>query len=159
MNILIGLLIIIVIGLLIWVAMRRSKRKRALTMLQATSQRNVSSAMVSVAAMLMAKKVIQPGQPEATPKLVADIWGRGVLAFEFSFGKTVLQKDQLKDLRHQINELVEKYAQEHDIHSDYEFPVFCVTDIWLYQENLHVDVANVINDPTREYIEDLHRVE
>ena len=92
MNILIGLLIIIVIGLLIWVAMRRSKRKRALTMLQATSQRNVSSAMVSVAAMLMAKKMIQPGQPEATPKLVADIWGRGYWLLNFHLAKRYYKK-------------------------------------------------------------------
>ncbi|AMV59820.1 hypothetical protein ADU72_0288 [Pediococcus damnosus] len=159
MIILVVLLAVVVISLIIWVAVRRSKRKRALVMLQTTSKKNVGLAMTKVAATLVKKNIIQSGQPKAIPKLVADIWGRGVLAFEFSFGKTDLKKSQLEELRHQINQSIEEYAAEHHIHSDYEFPVFYVTDIWLYQENLHVDVANVINDPTREYIEDLHRVE
>ncbi|WP_412990115.1 hypothetical protein ACLJJ6_03870 [Pediococcus siamensis] len=139
--------------------MRRWKRKQALIVVQTASQKAVGQAMVSVATMLVDKKIVAKDEPTAVPKLVSDIWGRGVLAFEFSFGKTALKKSELKPLRVQINQLIEGYAKSQGLSSKYEYPVFYVTDIWLYHEELHVDVANVVNEPTREYIEDLKKVE
>ncbi|GEN96058.1 hypothetical protein [Pediococcus ethanolidurans] len=159
MIILYVLIILIVIVLVGSYAIRRRKRKRALLVVQSASRHDVTLAMAKVSDALKEQKVILTGQTDTTPKLVSDIWGRGVLAFEFSFGKTDLQKNELESLRHWINEVVKKYAKDNNIQSRFEYPVFCVTDIWLYHEELHVDVANVINEPTREYIEDLHKVE
>lgn len=159
MIILYVLIILIVIVLVGSYAIRRRKRKRALLVAQSASRHDVTLAMAKVSDALKKQKVILTGQTDTTPKLVSDIWGRGVLAFEFSFGKTDLQKNELESLRHWINEVVKKYAKDNNIQSRFEYPVFCVTDIWLYHEELHVDVANVINEPTREYIEDLHKVE
>ncbi|MBU7555827.1 hypothetical protein NVV78_03015 [Pediococcus ethanolidurans] len=159
MIILYVLIILIVIVLVGSYAIRRRKRKRALLVVQSASRHDVTLAMAKVSDALKKQKVILTGQTDTTPKLVSDIWGRGVLAFEFSFGKTDLQKNELESLRHWINEVVKKYAKDNNIQSRFEYPVFCVTDIWLYHEELHVDVANVINEPTREYIEDLHKVE
>lgn len=159
MIILYVLIILIVIVLVGSYAIRRRKRKRDLLVVQSASRHDVTLAMAKVSDALKKQKVILTGQTDTTPKLVSDIWGRGVLAFEFSFGKTDLQKNELESLRHWINEVVKKYAKDNNIQSRFEYPVFCVTDIWLYHEELHVDVANVINEPTREYIEDLHKVE
>ncbi len=152
-------ILLLIIALIAGYLVRRWKRKRALLVVQSASKKAVNQAMVSVAEMLVAKKIVESNEPNAVPKLVSDIWGRGVLAFEFSFGHTDLKKDQLESLRIRINELIEAYARKEHIASKYEYPVFYVTDIWLYHDALHVDVANVINEPTREYIEDLRKVE
>ncbi|GAB5054684.1 MULTISPECIES: hypothetical protein [Pediococcus] len=153
------LIVLIVIGLIGSYAIRRRKRKQALLVVQEASRKDVALAMKKVSYALDEQKITLSDKVGTEPELVSDIWGRGVLAFEFSFGKTDLKKSELEPLRHWINEVVEKYAKDNQIPSKYEYPVFCVTDIWLYHEELHVDVANVINEPTREYIEDLHKVE
>ena len=62
------------------------------------------------------------------------------------------------------NSLVEKklteYAKQNQIQSfEKSSTVFKVTDWWTYENVLHIDVAYVLNEATREYIADLRRLD
>lgn len=92
-------------------------------------------------------------------EIVADVWGRGVLAFEFHFipEKYNLTKEELN--RKTLEKQLSDYAKQNNIEAyDESDIVFKVTDWWKYEDVLHIDVAYVLNEATREYIADLQRL-
>lgn len=92
-------------------------------------------------------------------EIVADVWGKGVLAFEFHFepNQYHLTDDQLN--REKLEKQLARYAKQNQVQSyEKSSTVFKVTDWWTYENILHVDVAYVLNEATREYIADLRRL-
>ena len=93
-------------------------------------------------------------------EIVADVWGKGVLAFEFHFdpAKYHLTKDQLN--RNILEQKLTEYAKKNKVQAYKEnSTIFKVTDWWTYENILHIDVAYVLNEATREYIADLRRLD
>lgn len=91
--------------------------------------------------------------------LVADVWGRGILAFEFIM--PVNEQVEQDVVYYEISTILKSYAIGHDIDKlDDNLPAFVVSDIWYDDkgENLHVDVAHVLNDATYSYLADLKKV-
>lgn len=140
--------VIIVVGL--YVAIHRVLINRATIMLRRQAQRTTDEAVNASLQELLGWDQVLSSQ------LVADVWGKGVLAFEYHF-----DKQQGKALnRDRLTTALVSYAKRHDlaaIHSDQ--PVFVVTDWWTYEGILHIDVAYLLNESTVEYISDLKRLD
>ena len=90
-------------------------------------------------------------------QLVADVWGKGVLAFEYHF-----DGDEKRDATltpQSLNEQLAKYANDHQLTAvNTKFSVFKVTDWWQSEGVLHIDVAYILNEATAEYVADLKKL-
>lgn len=86
-------------------------------------------------------------------ELVADVWGKGVLAFEYHFPVTELASLTRERLEQDLND----YASRHQLAN--EVAAFVVTDWWQYEQVQHVDVAYLLNEATKEYVADLKKID
>lgn len=92
-------------------------------------------------------------------EIVADVWGKGVLAFEYHFNPAKLKIANDRITAANLEEALNNYAEKNQVQSiSKDLPTFKVTDWWTYEEVLHIDVAYVLNEATREYIADLHKL-
>lgn len=90
-------------------------------------------------------------------QLVADVWGKGVLAFEYHFDYRSLKKVELD--RVVFEKQLATYAERQQLKPvDSTMPVFVVTDWWTYEGILHIDVAYLLNEVTAEYVADLKKI-
>lgn len=86
-------------------------------------------------------------------ELVADVWGKGVLAFEYHFPVADLADLTKERLEQKLND----YASGHQLPEAGES--FVVTDWWQYEYVQHIDVAYLLNEATREYVADLKKID
>lgn len=84
-----------------------------------------------------------------TSQLVADVWGKGVLVFEYIVDLTQLTPEQQAELT-QATVVAHLQAQDQ---------AYQVTDWWTYEKNLHIEVAQLSNEATKEYVHDLKKLE
>lgn len=99
---------------------------------------------------------ILPGIARSKSQLVADVWGKGVMAFEYAIDtrQAAYQDDRFS--REVVNQALRDYADQHNIKSsDPTLPAILVTDWWQYQGIIHLDVAYLSNEATAEYVKDL----
>lgn len=91
---------------------------------------------------------------------VADVWGRGVMAFEYVLEGQVLSDARANNLSAaELNARLAEYAkQQQTPHIDGAKETFRVTDWWEYEHRLNIDVAYLMNEATREYVDDLKKV-
>ena len=141
--------IIIVIGL--YVTIHRVLINRATIMLRNRAQQTTDAAVNT------SLKQLLGWNQTLSSQLVADVWGKGVLAFEYHFdGKSV--NDRLN--RNQLGTALTNYADQPDLAAVRPGnPVFVVTDWWEYEGILHIDVAYLLNESTVEYVRDLKRLD
>lgn len=103
---------------------------------------------------------LPPQQIPQQSTIVADVWGKGVLVFEYDLDLTALTPAQRQWL--QATHLVPLF--DHQAQAAGITPVsgaphpFVITDWWTYEQQLHIDVANVRNEATREYVADLKKL-
>lgn len=147
-------LLAVIVVILIYIIIHRVLINRATLMLKKQAQSVTNKAVNACLSQF-------GGQPfDLSSEIVADVWGKGVLAFEFYFDPTDyhLTTDQLS--RDTLEKKLNAYAKENNVQA-YEkmSTVFRVTDWWTYEKVLHIDVAYVLNEATREYIADLHRLD
>ncbi|WP_304249332.1 hypothetical protein [Limosilactobacillus gastricus] len=92
--------------------------------------------------------------------IVAEVWGNGVQAFEYQIYFDLCDEQELRWLSHQnLSQAIEKNASQEQIAGfNAQSAPFVVTDWWVYQQKLHFDVAYVSNEATREYVEDLSKL-
>lgn len=141
--------VIIVVGL--YVAIHRVLINRATIMLRNRAQEVTDQAVnTSLKQLLGWDKAL-------TSQLVADVWGKGVLAFEYHFDS----KDAGQDLNSdRLSKSLAAYADQHELTAVRPGkPVFVVTDWWEYEGILHIDVAYLLNESTVEYVSDLKRLD
>ncbi|MCI1957978.1 MAG: hypothetical protein LKJ41_06335 [[Lactobacillus] timonensis] len=91
---------------------------------------------------------------------VADVWGRGVMAFEYVLEGQVLSDALTNNLSSSaLNGKLAEYAKRQQTpHIEGAAETFRVTDWWEYEHRLHIDVAYLMNEATREYVDDLKKV-
>ena len=77
------------------------------------------------------------------------MWGKGVLVFEYIVDLTQLTPKQQAELT-QATVVAHLQAQDQ---------AYQVTDWWTYEKNLHIEVAQLSNEATREYVHDLKKLE
>lgn len=121
------------------------------------SQELVNDAMRIVLPSLTDKLKLSTGSVRSA--LVADVWGRDILAFEFIIPVQAQQSTEI--VYYELSTILKSYALGHDIESvSDKVPALVVSDIWYDTEKyeLHVDVAHVFNDATYAYLADLKKV-
>lgn len=137
--------VILVAGLYVWV--HRILINRATIMLRRRAQQVTDQAVNHcLQADLGCDRTLQS-------ELVADVWGKGVLAFEYHFPAADLAGLTKERLEQTLND----YAGSHQL------PVagnsFVVTDWWQYEQVQHIDVAYLLNEATKEYVADLKKID
>ncbi|VDG20741.1 hypothetical protein [Lactiplantibacillus mudanjiangensis] len=149
----------ILIAIVVYEVLRRQVLKRTALKIRLTGQRTTDAAMLTVLTALSSAKTAQQvsGQLHSTP--VAAVWGRGVMAFEYVLDMPGMVPEDLPEIRKLLNNHLQAYATDEGLTAFRDAgPVLRVTDTWLRDQQLHVDVAYLMNEATLEYLEDLRRL-
>ncbi|WP_390408396.1 hypothetical protein [Lacticaseibacillus jixiensis] len=139
-----GLAVIVVLCLAIIVWWRVRRRKRAMRVLTMHNQRECDDA---VAAAMQSLAWTDAAKLKSLP--VADVWGHGIMAFEYVLPAAPITKDAFAAALKQQTPQVKAAALP---------PTLVITDWWTRDDQVHVDIAYVVNAATREYVDDLRRV-
>lgn len=92
-------------------------------------------------------------------QIVADVWGKGVLAFEYHFDYQKAGVKLADFTEEKLATRLDEYAAQHHLQvAPKAAKAFVLTDWWTYEGILHIDVAYLVNEATVEYIDDLKRL-
>lgn len=155
MRLFIMILVSAIIVITIYLLIHRTMINRATLMLRKQAQAATDAAM----AYALKQNLLQlPSMPES--QLVADVWGKGVLAFEYTLKAKKVTELKVTELKEKDVEMaLNTYAKEkHLDHLPTAAKTFVVTDWWTYEQMLHIDVAYIYNEATREYVMDLRKL-
>lgn len=158
------LLVTIIIGLvlayLVYHYIHRLIIRRATAIVRNDAQQVTDQAMKNVLKQLVAEhKLASDQQTFIKSETVADVWGRGVMAFEYELPVSELTATQLPNLRRPVNNALGEYALANHIKRiKTDQPTFVVTDLWLFEQRLHIDIAYLVNEATIEYVQDLRKL-
>ncbi|RXT59209.1 hypothetical protein [Lacticaseibacillus chiayiensis] len=141
-------LLMVVVAILL-VFRKRWRRNKAIQILLHHSQQLTDQTMATALQTLdfhVAKPLVS--------KPMTDIWGHGIMAFSYQLPL------QTKTLKQQpLEQALQNAAEELDIaSSDPALPPFVITDFFVLDGQLHVDVAFITNEATIEYVRDVNRV-
>jgi hypothetical protein len=149
------ILLILVVGLIILsilTLIKKQRLKKAATIVRNSSETIVNSAMIYVAQNLApwgVKFLTTEGDS------VADVWGQSVVGFNYK--ADLSQNQTTEQLERQINRLLATYSQNHHF-EDANGPLLQVSDIWIIENVLELDVVYLINPQTRAYLSDLSKL-
>ncbi|MFD1671166.1 hypothetical protein ACFQ5M_03535 [Agrilactobacillus yilanensis] len=101
---------------------------------------------------------------DLTSDPVQDIWGRGIMVFEY---RMLLKADHEDDARlfdqkflRQFEATLNKHALENGIISSMpKYPPFIISDSWVLTGCFHLDIAFMTNKPTIEYVKDMRKAD
>lgn len=150
----------LVVAIIIYEILRRQVLKRTALKIRQAGQRTADAAMTTALAQLASAVVVQEvgGTLHSVP--VADVWGRGVMAFEYVLETPGMTAADLPEVRRLFNNHLQTYALQHQLTAfQAAGPALRVTDAWLRDGQLHVDVCYLTNEATLEYLEDLRRLD
>lgn len=153
MKLLILIALALVIVIVVYELIHRFLIKRAIIIMQNQAQQQTDLVVKKASEQLFGQDLFTDSS-----KLVADVWGKGVLSFEYSVD---LEKhDILKQLdRKSFNELLNQLAQSEGILGFKQATSpFLITDWWKFEGIFHFDVTYVMNEATAEYIHDLKKL-
>ncbi|CUS26463.1 Uncharacterized protein LACOL_1155 [Paucilactobacillus oligofermentans DSM 15707 = LMG 22743] len=154
----ISVFVAIIVTVLVYLVIRRMISKRAILIITNDAQKTTDEAMNEVLPDLFQHDDIETPHKPVRSETVVDMWGVGVMAFEYSF-VVKSNKINMDKIRWQLNSQLNKYAEENEIQSFENVPrIFIVTDLWIYLDELHIDVAYVVNESTAEYVKDLAKL-
>lgn len=154
----ISIFVAIIVTVLVYLVIRRIISKRAILIITNDAQKTTDEAMNEVLPDLFQQDYIETPNKPVQSETVVDMWGVGVMAFEYRF-VVKSNKINLDKVRWQLNAQLNKYAEENEIKSFENVPrIFIVTDLWIYLDELHIDVAYVVNESTAEYVKDLAKL-
>ncbi|EHM00710.1 hypothetical protein HMPREF9103_00349 [Lentilactobacillus parafarraginis F0439] len=154
-QILIGLIAAFAIyNLMHYLFVTRPSKKRLLA-----AQRVVNQAvMAALQALVKDGKVSQLNEEELHSEMIAHIWGRGVMAFEYHIPVDRVRVS-IPDLRDVLSAALSDYSQKNHIRAQEKGKsAFVITDMWQLDDRLHFDVAYLVNLTTVEYLDDLKRL-
>jgi len=156
--VIISIFVAIIVTVLVYLVIRRMISKRAILIITNDAQKTTDEAMNEVLPDLFQQDYIETPNKPVQSETVVDMWGVGVMAFEYRF-VVKSNKINLDKVRWQLNAQLNKYAEENEIKSFENVPrIFIVTDLWIYLDELHIDVAYVVNESTAEYVKDLAKL-
>ncbi len=146
-------LVAVVIVIALYVAIHRVLINHATIMLRNQAQQTTDGAVnAGLQKLLKWNRTL-------SSQLVADVWGKGVMAFEYHFNYRQLIDKGQAFTKAQLQKQLADYAQTQGLKAvKTGQPVFKVTDWWVYEGILHIDVAYLLNESTVEYVNDLRRL-
>ncbi|WP_251546991.1 hypothetical protein [Limosilactobacillus caecicola] len=94
-------------------------------------------------------------------QLVSDIWGKGVLSFEYNINVTTANQALVQELsRHQLENEFNQRASQAQVSYYHEAAVpFRITDWWQGKKQFHLDVTYLTNEASFEYVHDLQKLQ
>lgn len=96
--------------------------------------------------------------PKTSSKLVAEVWGHGVLSFEYDLSITNNKINELS--REELQSKLDQYAKLHHIdHIEQASRGFLITDWWQGKTKFHIDVTYLMNEASLEYVHDLKKLQ
>ncbi len=137
-------------------AVLRIRRNKALAIMQNASLETTSQAFKETIAMICV-----PGfdgkNAEKIHKveMISDVWGKGVMAFEYSLDAPEVKTNELGTIRDKLAEALEEYAKGKKLRGLNGLPCFVVSDIWIFAGVLHIDISHVVNQATVDYLHDV----
>lgn len=144
---------VVIIGTLAFI-FQRYRRKKALKLVQLDSQKLTDSAME---ASLTNLKLLNESLADSV--LISDVWGKGVMAFEYQLEVKNLTSADLNSLKKQLEQQLAVQAKKQGIIGYQQTSAFVVSDIWLKDDILHIDVSHLVNKATVEYVNDMNTLE
>lgn len=156
-QILIGLVVAFAVyNLIHYLFVTRPSRRR--TML---AQQVCNEAVRAAVHALMTAKTLRPfDDSDLRSEQIAEVWGRGVMAFEYHLPINNVSQS-IPDFKQALVKALAEYGDDHHMHAhsgEVDRPAFVVTDIWQLDNRLHFDVAYLVNLTTVEYVDDLNRL-
>lgn len=153
LSIIVIIAILIVLG--IYEMIHRFMIKRAIRMVQHQAQVQTDRIVTSASNNLLGENRF------GDSKLVADIWGKGVMSFEYELNLQKMPSEIQEQMERQaFQEALNQCAHKQGIlgfHGAKE--PFLITDWWVFENVLHVDVTYIMNEATAEYVHDLHKLD
>lgn len=86
---------------------------------------------------------------------VSEVWGKGVTAFEYLLDTPQIEKKDLRSIYIELTEGLTSYAQKNHLSGYDGHQVFVISDIWISNGKLHIDIAYISNMETWTYINDV----
>ena len=94
---------------------------------------------------------LRPANLPTGSVMVADVWGKGVMAFEYVVDMPQLNVEEQEWLtKENLTTALDQVGAPTPL---------VITDWWEYEHQLHVDVANLMNEATKEYVADLEKLD
>lgn len=155
----IWLIIIGTIGFLFVVIsiIRRHAAQTLTSQLILNSQIPTNRAMTYAQAHL--KEMFLKPQPISST-LVANVWGHGVMAFEFVFEELTISNQKVAE--ETLERMLNEYAQKNNLIGYQQITTpFKITDFWQASNDgneWHIDVTYIINEVTLEYLHDIQKL-
>lgn len=143
MSLIITVIIIFLLVAFGYQIFHRMLVKRATLMLQKEAKQATDAMVIPILESLVGN------QAPTNSQIIADVWGKGVLVFEYIIDLNQLTAQQKEGL---TKEAVAK--QLIDLTVEYQ-----ITDWWTYEQDLHIEVAQLSNEATKEYVKDIKKVD
>lgn len=155
MSLTILIIIALVIVAVIYELVHRSLIKRATLIIQRRAQ-TITDRVVFQAL----DKLIGQNNFQHHSTLVSDIWGKGVLSFEYDIQGEKKHEAKFADLtRQQMEDQLNQLAVEQQIeHLAGTKKAFRITDWWQGKKQFHMDVTYLMNEASCEYVHDLKKL-
>ena len=154
MKVILVVAVLMLVVLLILLQKRR--RVKALKVLQSASLKQVNQALSTCLSQVQTENFDgKKYHIDNNAELLADVWGKGVMAFEYSLPGVQLSVQDLPAIRQALGALLTQYAHDQRIVGYQEEPLFVVSDIWVLADVLHLDISYVVNRATSEYLHDI----
>lgn len=150
----------IVIAVIVYEVIRKEITKHATLIVRSDAQSMTDQAMMASLPILVSNGILTKEEIDfGSSATVADVWGKGVMAFEYVLGSERLKATDLDEVSRQLNKQLKKFSEAQQTpHDKRAAEAFLVTDAWLYERQLHLDVAYILNDATYQYIYDLRKL-
>lgn len=153
-------IIIVVLAICLLMLIRGYLRNRTLKIVQQASKKITDTALekslINLKSTTFAPQLFLD---EMQSEYIADVWGRGVLAFEYSIPTKNLTTDQLPLIKEKLSEQLKLVAKQSNLEGWQGHLAFYISDIWLFAEVLHVDIAYLANQQTLDYLHDIQQLE
>ncbi|QEA30840.1 hypothetical protein [Secundilactobacillus malefermentans] len=160
MKMTLEIVIALLIALFILWFIRRFLLRRMTNRLRDDAKRQTDRAMAWALEQAEGQGLISNRQRKSVnSKGVADVWGRGVMAFEYTLKPISPDQKLASHIKEALNSSLQIYSKENKVHAMEGTDAFSVTDMWLYKNELHVDVAYLMNESTVEYLRDLKKLD
>ena len=154
-------MMIAIIGLVLLIvtivfAVSRIRRNKALAIMQNASLEITNQAFKETLAMICVPGFDGKNAEEAhKAEMISDVWGKGVMAFEYSLDAPGVKTNELDAIKGKLSEALNEYAKREKFEGLNGLPCFVVSDIWIFAGVLHIDISHVVNQATVDYLHDV----
>lgn len=160
MSIVVITIVVFILAICIYLFIHYEITKHATLIVRKQAQDVTDDAVKACLPILVQSDLLQDKESQFDEsETVADVWGRGVMAFEYVFKVQDVVSDDLASIKGLLTQELATYAVNAQIEKAAQAPqAFVVTDAWLYKQTLHLDIAYLMNEATFEYVHDLKKL-